>query len=267
MSFILDALRRLEEKREPETAGDIIAVARGGPGPSRRKPLWPWFLICALSVNVILVTGWYFTRGERGEEPSANPPAEQASPAGGPGAGEDASSAPPVVKAEKAAGLSPTSAPEAGSGEGGRSVFPPPVLQRVKEAAPPATSSPLPAAATGEEMDDIPPFPLGGEGPDASEAEEGPADPGEGDQGVPGEMTDSRVYSFEELPEELQESLKDLKIVAHVYSDDPAFRLLSIGEGLQREGEKVRQGLLLEEISPDGATFGYGRYHFRLGAN
>jgi general secretion pathway protein B len=241
MSFILDALRRLEEKREPETAGEIIAVARGGPGPSRRKPLWPWFLIVALSANVILVSGWFFIKGEGGKGRPVNPPAEQASP--------------PAIKIEKAAGLSPTPAAET----------PPPPPQPVQERPPPATSSLRPPAATGEDPDLLPRFPAEGEG-SAVETDEGPADSGEEDEAVPEEMTASRVTSFAELPEALRKSFKDLKIVAHVYSDDPAFRLLSIGEGLRREGEIVRPGLLLEEISPDGATFGFGGHHFRINA-
>lgn len=255
MSFILDALRRLEEKREPETAGEIIAVARGGPGPTRRKPLWPWFLIVVLSVNVILITGWYFLKGERGEDRPVNVSAEPLSPAGGGRAGTASSPVPPVLKVEKVGRLRPVPAPE-------EPRIPP---QGVKETPPAAISTP-PPADTGEEPDTLPPFP--GEDDDlAGEAVEGPAGSGEGDGALAEETTGSRVTSFEELPEALRKSLKDLKIVAHVYSDDPSFRLISIGEGLRREGETVRPGLLLEEILPDGAVFRYGRHRFRIDAN
>jgi general secretion pathway protein B len=255
MSFILDALRRLEEKREPETAGEIIAVARGGPGPARRKALWPWFLIVILSVNLILIAGWYFLKGERGEDRPVSVSTEPLSPAGGAGAGRAASPVPPVPKVEKIGQLGPAPATEE-----------PPIPPRgVKETPPPAISVP-PADAAGEEPDTLPPFPGQDDGL-AAGAEEGPAGPGEGDGPLAGETTGSRVTSFEELPEDLRKSLQDLKIVAHVYSDDPSFRLLSIGEGLRREGETVRPGLLLEEILPDGAVFRYGRYRFPIDAN
>ena len=72
MSFILDALRKLEEKRAPETTRELLAAGLPGPqGTPRGNPPRPYILTAALAVSILAAAGWlalkYRAGGSEGE--------------------------------------------------------------------------------------------------------------------------------------------------------------------------------------------------------
>jgi hypothetical protein len=75
----------------------------------------------------------------------------------------------------------------------------------------------------------------------------------------------NRIYNLEELPLQIKQKLPPLKITVSLYSDDPASRMAKINDQRLSEGEYLTAGLKLEEITPDSVIFNYQNYRFRVG--
>lgn len=74
-----------------------------------------------------------------------------------------------------------------------------------------------------------------------------------------------KILSLNELPQSVREHLPAMSSVAHIYSHDPAARMVSIDGRVVREGQLLNQELKLEEIQPDGMIFSYKDYRFHVG--
>lgn len=278
MSIILDALKKLEGRRIPETTGEILSGDGQPAVPSSKRSLWLWSLAGILLVNTSILTGWLLLRENADQPAMEEPPAvtallpvkildehvpavEKSAPPEPP---EVAHRPPPSgEKEESAVRETPVSEPappesppldsasgadasdeRAGEGEEVQLTEPPPSV---------AAAAPAPPAHAIAEA----PPPSGGEEPAAAETEDIPPV-------KEGPVVTEGTYLFDQLPAEIRESLKDLRIVVHVYSEDAGLRMLSVGEGLAREGDAVLGGVRLEEITPDGADFTYRGYRFSL---
>ncbi len=73
------------------------------------------------------------------------------------------------------------------------------------------------------------------------------------------------IIDFHELPESIKQELPSIVISAHVYSSNPMQRSIVINNNLMEEGEYVLDGLILNEITPDGAIFNYQGTLFSYG--
>jgi general secretion pathway protein B len=69
---------------------------------------------------------------------------------------------------------------------------------------------------------------------------------------------------IEELPESVRGTLGKLAISGHVWSEEPALRLLTVENRIVREGQDAGQGVQLLEITPDGAVFTVQGWRFRV---
>ncbi len=67
-----------------------------------------------------------------------------------------------------------------------------------------------------------------------------------------------------ELPETTQAKVPKLKFAGHVYSKQPAQRLIMINRKIVREGDMVETDLRLEEITHDGVILRYEGTRFRV---
>lgn len=67
-----------------------------------------------------------------------------------------------------------------------------------------------------------------------------------------------------ELPYDLQRSLPALALNVHVYAQIPKERFVFLNMQKYKEGERTREGVLIEEITPEGAVLRYGQQRFRL---
>lgn len=65
------------------------------------------------------------------------------------------------------------------------------------------------------------------------------------------------IIDFYDLPESIKHDLPSIVISAHVYSTNPMQRSIVINNNFLEEGEYVLDGLILYEITPDGAIFNY----------
>jgi general secretion pathway protein B len=71
---------------------------------------------------------------------------------------------------------------------------------------------------------------------------------------------------LKELPDELKEIVPEITLAGHVFSQDPALRLIMVNNKIAREGDIVVNGYLLEEITMEGVIFKKGSLRFKLAA-
>jgi len=120
-------------------------------------------------------------------------------------------------------------------------------------AAPPGTQAPAATAPAGSAPAAVPekaPAPPAPRTQDAAAAESPPAD--------------GRIVAVEELPQSVRAALGKFTVSGHVWSEEPALRLLTVENRLVREGQEAAPGVRLEEITPDGAVFTLQGWRFRI---
>jgi general secretion pathway protein B len=71
--------------------------------------------------------------------------------------------------------------------------------------------------------------------------------------------------SIEELPESVRNDLGKFAVSGHIWSEDPALRLLTVQDRIVREGAEAAPGVRLEEITQTGAIFTVRGWRFRTG--
>jgi general secretion pathway protein B len=231
MSYILDALKKIEQKRAQEEAVKPLSFyeAAGGAAP-RKRALWPILLVAALILNAGVLFWWIgFRGGDKKETPV------QAAPSAPSVALRNPVDQLKAIKKELPA-LHPTTAPV------------PDEKEKKKEK--------LPVQKAEEKV--APPKPAKVESPPAKPKEE-----------IPAEKTvarkSNRVFNVEELPEGVRKSLPSFKVSAHVYTADPEGRLIRINDRTAQEGQEAGPGIKVEEIVPGGAILSYQGYRFRVG--
>ena len=72
---------------------------------------------------------------------------------------------------------------------------------------------------------------------------------------------------FRELPYDIQQSLPVISYSVHLYAAEPSHRMVKIDGRVRREGDTVKPGLVLKEITPTGAIFSYRDNIFRVPVN
>jgi hypothetical protein len=254
MSIILDALKKME--------GEGAAKGRHEKLPAPPGVLSGWkkglilsLAAAALALNLLAVILWLGMRdgaNERGVGETVERPVER-QPAVAPGGTAPlpaiADLQRPVATPETVdPGPDPTLGTGAAAKVDGKSaemaaVLPPSPPDTV---AIPVTVSPVPP---GDGEIPVPDERAAAEGVQADEE---------------GEAYDGSVLSVEELPGHLRPGVEDLRISAHVYSDDPSFRRVAVNDDLKREGDMVATDLVVEEITEGGAVFSYRGYRFSL---
>jgi cytoskeletal protein RodZ len=76
---------------------------------------------------------------------------------------------------------------------------------------------------------------------------------------------ETKIIDFYDLPESIKQALPSIVVSAHIYSSNPMQRSIVINNNFLEEGEYVLDGLILYEITPDGAIFNYQGTLFRYG--
>lgn len=73
------------------------------------------------------------------------------------------------------------------------------------------------------------------------------------------------IIEFYDLPESIKQELPAIIVSAHIYSTNPAQRSIVINNNFMEEGDYVLDGLILYEITPNGAVFTYQGILFSYG--
>lgn len=121
-----------------------------------------------------------------------------------------------------------------------------------KDTADGKATKPSPATATRSSSTPAAPRPLIEEKPDENLA-------GRSSRLQPHEP---EPISFWEVPQSLRDDMPEFKINVLVYSEKPEDRFLLINGLRLKEHKELSDGVVLDEIRPDGAVFRYRNYRF-----
>ncbi len=263
MSFILDALKKSEKKRETAEVPNLHTVhGEGPPSPKKRRPLWPYLLIAVLLLNAGVLLWYVFFREEPQIALVANDPVKTEVAATAPVA--PAIPAPLAVAAPEPVPLSPEPvvtppqpAPAPAPATVVREVAPPPAP------VPPPRPEPAPAPARETEVAQVvvpppPPVESRPEAPAVAPVAEPVAPP------TPIAVGPPPVLELEDLPGDVRGRVPEMTISVYAYSVTPASRLVRINNRILREGGYLDVGLRLEEIAPRELIFTFEGFRFRV---
>lgn len=231
MSYILDALRKSQQARQPGTAPRTGAVHN----ISLALPVSGWWL----ALGVVLLLGMLaaallFWRGTVANLP--DPPAA-------PVTGEPVTAAPASMPAP-AAIEETVPAPESPARKTA------PVADLAEQARlPAATPPPKKIAVTRNETK-----PAVNRRPETIKTAAAPA--------MPLVMDDTPL--LQQMPQDFQRALPALAVTIHVYSHDESQRILFINNREYRKGSQIDGGIRVEDIVPDGVVLSFRNERFKL---
>ena len=243
MSFILEGLKKSEQKR---TEGEVpnLQTLHRSPAARRRRKLWPVLLCSALLLNAVVLV-WWLRPWQAVQE--AQPVAVQR-PVPPPIAPDHA--APPVAVASVPVQPKVPSVPVTTS----RPVPPP-----IPKAQPPAELIPVPPPVY-QEKKAAPPSPL------SASSQRPTVAVTEGSDQESASADTAGYPSLDSLPASIRQQLPAFNFSLHYYSEDPEQRMVRLNGRILREGQELSDGLLLSEITSQGAIFSYHGYDFEVSA-
>jgi general secretion pathway protein B len=249
MSYILEALKKAEQKREQEGPSKVPTFLTGAMAESRHRVRWPYFLVAFLVAVLLLNAALAVWRLFPREAPTAPPSLQRPAPI--------AQAAVAPVPATNVAKLTPPRAP-------GR--------EKTAVAAAPAT--PKPAVPKKTTLADVPARPKPSPVPETAAVALVPAAPtltapettpspqARAEKARPAAA--GRVLSLGELPPAIRSALPEFKVSGHAYTPEPQTRVVRINEKILQEGQDLLPGLRVEEIVEGGIVMSYQGYRFRI---
>ena len=256
MSYILDALRRADAERErgevPGLQSQQHAMRDDDEAPPRpRGPVW---VIAALSLALVAALAWNFLGGEP-PRPVQGAEAARPAPATAPAI---TSAITPAVMPAIASTTAPATAPAAivEAPPAPSTASPPPALP---DAAVPAAA--LARASQARRVEARRPAPA----PDTRVAAATPSTPAppaaaSSTRGA----AQNRVFTQAELPEDVRREIPRLTIAGASYSGDAASRMVIINGQVFHEGDKIVDGLVLQQIKLKAAVLAYKGWRYEI---
>ena|GEM_PF-2032133 len=241
MSYILDALKKLEKERRrgriPGLSEQDSVVYH-----SQRRSVLPYVMIAVFSLSAVLLIWWFLPKQPK---EAVMPAALSSLPLAAPSMNQDVKR--PEMKASDAPLLSNAAEPSSVS----RPPVSPPARKMLQEEAQKTTSltNSEPKAENEKQKNN-----------EASRQEKKPevaAEP----------LPDKKLYKLSELPPSVRDSLPGFSITAFLYSDSPSGRMARINERIMREGQELEPGIRIEEIVSDGVILSYKKFRFFVSVN
>ncbi len=240
MSYILDALKKLERKRPQGSVPNLFTAHGSISREPKRYPPWIWLLVVVLLSSILVLLAWL-----RPWKPvSRGTPPGQVTARRRPGT--------PLVIVNSSPAPSETTSSVAQSADERSN---PPRGPTAKEAAAPEreTVKPVePVKAPAVMPKPEPVEAVAPPSPKTAPVAVGTAPPPAG-EGAAAESAQVPAPPREATPKEIQ----DLRISGHVFSEEPRLRLIIIDNKVLREGDLFGSDLKVEEITPKGASISY----------
>lgn len=263
MSFILDALKKLEHKQKRGSVPDLSTVQEKPPEGPKKRPLWPYLLFTALLLNAVLFIVWLYPwqtekqivaprSSERNQGAEKKPAAIHA-----PGKEKDS-----LIKTQK---REPGPSPEK---DRTLPVITGDPVQSVGEEQP---APPEASRESHSQEKTEPGLPITGsfdiapslhEPPSAITTSPNESQPSES----PVKEAEKGKATVYELPESVRQNIPKISISGHIYSNIPSSRIVNINGQITREGDSVSDGLRVVEITPSGVILSYEGYRFHMRA-
>ena len=284
MSFILDALKKLEQKRQQDAVPNLSTIHTPTLHKPKKKPFWPYLLLIALLLNAGILTVWL-----RPWSSEVESPAEQTT----------AADTQEFVSAKELSDSPETAAHEktfADNLKAADTDTPEKPAAPLKPAAVKQTPSVKPEDDTSTIVTEQPK-------PEENETVQNDSTPEEqtvsldlspsvdelenfkeiikeerertGSNTIPQDEPSSENYEdkpkqeileMSELPAEIRKEIPDISINGHIYSSNSSSRLTNINGSLVREGDTVTGKLKVNEITMTGVIFDYEGLRFRVRA-
>lgn len=227
MSYILDALKKSEQERGHGNIPDVQTVHSSSLNyRNDKKVYWPYILIGAVILNLLAISYFIFNKDKAVETIVTSPDSDIQTQA-----------------VTKIPGTTETE-PEVISSTKTTAVSPLPESTAKADYSQPATT------VTTEDTNIAEP-------PAEQAVSETTA--------TPVEINGSDIPEFHELPESIRQQIPTITISAHVYSSNPLQRSVVINNNFMEEGEYVLDGLILYEITKNGAIFNFQGTLFNYG--
>jgi general secretion pathway protein B len=262
MSYILDALTKLDQERQRARAPDLYAHHATIESAKQNHSRWLYVLGGALSAAILTVLSFQFWKG-----PGENPPPQQAalqssnakpnppagrmphdSPLGAmqPDTGREASGTDQVKPTPQSAAATPAA-----------KILPGGKLTPVK-ADQPKDASPEVTQRRGAQVSSRPVPRMRATVPvskaDSSEPQPRPVS-------APG--SPPGVLNVAELPLPIQQQMPKISVSGFAHSPESGARVAIVNHRMLGEGDEVLAGLKVEQILRDGVIFSYKGYRFR----
>ncbi len=265
MSFILDALKKLEQKRHRSTVPNLLTIHSSPKEKPKKRSAWVYLLAAALLLNAGILMIWLhpwrsektaiakqstdiekrvLTMAESGKEVSdvpvavSSPPKSIAKKETG-SLGEKSLSKKEITAstpAVKQTHVEPQGQPALSKTDMSKSVLAPDT-EKGKRTIPAAQEkTPVGQQTVSKALPDI------------------------NSAGT----SEQKIFERNELPASIQQELPNLSVTGHIYSNDPSSRIVNINGQILRDGETVTAGLKLEEITENGVVLNYKGYRFRM---
>jgi general secretion pathway protein B len=239
MSYILEGLKKLEQKRRQEEGSpDLLAFQAESPRKPEKRPLWPYLLFAVLLINAGVIIWWIAPWRSADRKTPVQPPpvARQGTPMAAATASVETKEQNRNIPIKEPQQSKTVSAPPTDTE---RNVTKEPPRAVVKESPVPGRP-PVVATASLDTRQ-------------VNTKSKPPAD--------------GHVIKLSEIPSEIRNGLPMFKMSAHFYSTDKQARFARINDKILHEGEILSEGLKVDEINPGGAVFSYKGYRFLVGIN
>jgi general secretion pathway protein B len=245
VSYLLEALKRLEEKRSGDRVSDLLASQGEVRRERKNKFLWPYILSVALLANAAVAAWWIAPWRGSSRLDVTQPSATQRE-------SEVPAAKPPITTpaAQKTSIPSDKAKPESRPQENGGRKAP----IQVQEASSERPVDNHPGGKTTRSDTPVESLPATPRTPSRPQA------PSEGKP-----RADGRVLAMSELPAAVRNELPELKISLHSFGAEPRTRLVRINDKTLGEGDALPGGTRVEEITPDGVVLNHEGYRFRIG--
>jgi general secretion pathway protein B len=239
VSYLLETLKRLEQKRHQEGTSDLLLVQGDVAREGRKRPVWPYVLSAALLANAGVALWWVAPwLADRSPSSTSSINREVVRPAPPQSAAKDLGEMPSERPKTATSMNRPSSATAvaqpAGRGEG----------KRMSGEGPPAGAPVVPRPEQGGRP---------------QEALPGPRAPIEKKP-----LLHEKIFDVHDLPAAVKSGIPQMKISVHSYEADRSSRLVRINDKTLREGEQLTPEIKVEEITPGGVILSHQGYLFRL---
>lgn len=229
MSYILEALKKLEQKRQQVGTPNLLTL-QGNNAPVRKKrSLLPYIISGILLLNGVIVLLLFWSA------PWKN-------------------STQPSPHKQQMAARESTTTPQARTFPEKNEEPPSKAKNDPAKTSAPAQGKVVPEATSPRAAPPQPPRPA--QTPDESLTK--------ATKPVP---PSTKVLGIKELPADVKSKLPELKMTVHSYNEQPQFRFTVINNNTVREGQFVNGELKLEKINQGGVILNYHGHRFTLGIN
>ncbi len=240
MSYILDALKKLEKERRRGripglTEQDSVVYH------SQRRSAWPYILIAVVILNAALLTWWFLTKNPKDAVMLSTPSVSQGVKM--PEIKESGNVISSGAAESSSARRAPVSPPAKDTVLRERLLS----LRKMMQEDAQKSASPMNSELKADNEKQKTTEALRQE-----KKTEVMAEP----------LPDKKLYKLSELPPSVRAGLPGFSITAFLYSDSPSGRMARINERMMREGQELEPGIRIEEIVSDGVILSYKKFRF-----